>query len=189
MRRRRAVVGAAVALAIVAAAVLYLFVVSPAGAGSAQEAVTKRIGDRADRNSTRVLVKRDWGDGQLVLAGFSRRAERRLALAFAIERGRGWHVVAYTERTAMVSDVVVGSLLVASSSGGSGQPAWSAAVGELNDPRVKTVEVSWMSDGTSSAERTNDSYLVVHRGRVSPRAARYLDGERTEIASVPIDTS
>jgi hypothetical protein len=184
--RRRVVVGALTAvLAIVAAAVVYLFVLAPAGANSAEAAVGQRIGSHADANSTRVLVKRKWGDGELVLAGFAHRAERRLALAFVIER-RGWHVSAYTERTAQVSDVVVGSLLIARSTGGSGQPAWSAAVGELNDPRVRTVEVSWSSGDPSSGQRENDAYLVVRRGRAEARQARYLDAERVEIARVPI---
>lgn len=188
--RRPAVVGAiAVVAAIIAATVLYLFVLAPAGASSARDAVRERIAETNGARDPEVLVVREWGDGEFVLAGFERRSERRLALAFVVERSRGWHVAGYTERTAQVSDVVVGSLLVASSTGGSGQPPWSAAVGELNDPRVRTVEVSWAGGDSSTAVRNNDAYLTVRRGRTTAREARYLDGEHTEIARVPISTS
>ena len=185
--RRRLVLGIITALILVAGAAAALFIVFPAGADTAEGAVLDHIDERADANSARVLADREWGEGRLVLAGYARSGERRLGVAFATEGRRGWHVGAYTDRLVQPTDVVIGSLVVARSEGGKGQPAWSAAAGELGDPRIEKVEIRWASGDTSSADRTNDAYLVVQRGSTTALDARYVTDDGTEIAKVPIE--
>src|SRR5688572_1617049 len=133
-RRLLLIIGGSV-VAIAALAALYLFVIAPGGEDSAQAATLEHVSDRADGGSAKVLTQHDWGEGQLVLVGYDRRGVRRLGIAFAAEGFRGWKVTSYTEETVEPDDVKVGSLLVASSDGGAGQPPWTAAVGELLDSR------------------------------------------------------
>jgi hypothetical protein len=186
MSRRTVLTTLSVVAVVVIASVVLLFVVAPAGAGSASGATLDHVAERSDRDSAEVLASRDWGEGELVLVGYDRDGVRRLGLAFASEALRGWRVDSYTEEPVEPDDVVVGSLLVASSSGGGGQPAWSAAVGELLDKRVDRVEIVWRDEEESVGPRTGDAYLVVRRGQTRARKARFLSDEGAEIATVPI---
>lgn len=186
MSRRTVLTAASVGAVVIASVLVLLLVVAPAGANSASDAALEHVGGRSDRDSAHVLANQDWGDGQLVLVGYDRRGVRRLGLAFASEALRGWRIDSYTEEPVEPDDVVVGSLLVASSSGGSGQPAWSAAVGELLDKRVDRVEIEWRDGDETIAPRTGDAFLVVRSGQTRARKARFLSDAGAEIATVPI---
>src|SRR5581483_11579031 len=134
-----------------------------------------------------VLAKQDWGSGQFVLVGYDKNGERKLGLAFVAHGPRGWKVGSYTEETTDKTDIVIGSLLLASSEGGAGQPAWSAAVGELGDPRVARVEVTWSNGESSVGTRAGDAYIVTEKGTTTATSARYLSKTGVEIAKVPIN--
>jgi hypothetical protein len=178
-----------IALGVLAAAVLVVgvfTVVAPSGSSSALTAAVAHVRERADRGSAHALVARSWGGGQLVLVGYDRRGARRLGIAFASKQLRGWRVNSYTEESVEPDDVVVGSLIVASSHGGEGQPSWSAAAGELIDSRVARVEVHWASGSRTNGERFDDAYLVVEGGDTNAVAARYLTKDGAEVATVPI---
>jgi hypothetical protein len=178
-----------VAAAVAAAAVVLLFVVFPAGAGTPEVAMLDQVEEKADSGTAKVLIEEPWGDGELVVARYEADGERRLAIAFVIEKGRGWRVTSYTEQHAETDDVAVGSLLVAQSPGGSGQPEWSAVVGELSDSRIERVEVKWKNGDKEAKNRRNDSYLVVREGSTEPETARFLTEDGTEIAQVPVESS
>jgi hypothetical protein len=184
-RRLLLIIGACVAAVAVAAA-LFLFVIAPGGEASAQAAGLEHVSDRADGGSAKVLTQHDWGDGQLVLIGYDRRGVRRLGLAFAAKRFRGWKVTSYTEETVEPDDVKVGSLLIASSDGGSGQPAWTAAVGELIDSRIDRVDVKWSTGDNNIGPRVGEAYMVVERGNTTAEEVRYLADNGEEIARVPV---
>lgn len=176
----------ALALGVVGAAAVLMFVVFPSGSDSASAAMLAHVEDRADDGSARVLVEQEWGDGQLVLARYETGGTTQIGLGFAAESTRGWRITSYTEQPADPDDVAVGSLLVAQSPGGSGQPPWSAAVGELSDGRIDRVEVIWSDGQTTSGSRSNDAYLVVTEGDADPQTTRYLTADDTEIAKVPV---
>ncbi len=180
------VTGGLIAVLVIAAALISLVVV-PAGSESPQGAVLEHVDERADDGTARVLAQRDWGEGQLVLVGLDRRGAKRLGLAFAADQTRGWRVTSYTEESVEPDDVVVGSLLIASSPGGDGQPAWSAAVGQLLDDRIDRVEIKWASGESSFAARVTDAYLVVQKGTTKALEARYLAKDGAEIAKVPVE--
>lgn len=187
MRRKLMwIIGGAV-LGLAAIAVVIVLVIGPGGASSPSAAILERMGDEPGGDAPRVLVDRDWGDGRFVLASYGGSDEHRLALGFAIEQAGGWRLAAYTEETVSSKDVVVASLLVASSEGGSGQPPWSAAAGEISDDRIVRVEIRWASGEVTSAPRTNGAYLVLDQGTTTPLEARYLAKDGTEIAKVPIE--
>lgn len=166
-----------------------VFVAIPGGAPSANQAILERLEERGDPDTPRVLVNHGWGEGRLILGAYRRGEDLRLALGFVIERGRGWQLAGYTEETVTSRDVGVGSLLVASSEGGDGQPPWSVAAGHLVDQRVQEVEISWASGDVSSSSRKNNAYLVIQEGTTVPLEARYLSGDGVEIAKVPIEGS
>jgi hypothetical protein len=187
MSRRTLLIAATVVAVLVIVGAAGLFVVLPPGAESAPAAAVEHVDERADAGSSKVLTQQDWGEGQLVLVGYERRGVKRLGLAFASDELRGWRVTSYTEETAEPDDVVVGSLLVASSQGGDGQPAWSAAVGQLIDDRIDRVEIKWASGDSSFAPRVSDAYLVVQKGTTTALEARYLSKEGAEIAKVPVE--
>jgi hypothetical protein len=186
MSRRLVLGGVSALVVLVALALVLLFVVAPAGSGSPSEAAADHLSKRADRGTSEVLARRVWGDGELVLVGYDRRGVRRLGLAFVSEQLRGWRVRSYTEEPVEPDDVVVGSLLIASSPGGDGEPSWSAAVGELLDRRIDRVQITWTDGDESIGARTGDAYLVVERGEARAREARYLDEDGAEIAKVPV---
>jgi hypothetical protein len=186
MSRRGVVIGLSAVTVVVAAALVFLFIIAPSGGSSATQAALDHLEGRADRGSAEVLARRDHGEGELVLLGYDRQGVRRLGLAFASKQLRGWRVQSYTEEPVEPDDVVVGSLLVASSQGGSGQPAWSAAVGELLDRRIERVQVTWANGTRTVGARTGDAYLVVESARTRALEARYLDEDGTEIAKVPV---
>ncbi len=188
MRRKQVWIigGGVLVAAAIALAVILLFL--PGGASSPSAAILERIGDNG-AGEAKVLVDREWGEGRFVLASYGGSGEHRLALAFAIEQGGGWRLAAYTEETVSAKDVVVASLLVASSEGGAGQPPWSAAAGEISDDRIVRVEVHWASGSVTSAPRTKGGYLVLDEGTTTPLEARYLAKDGTEIAKVPIEGS
>ena len=186
MSRRGVVIALSAVTALVAAALVFLFIVAPSGGSSPTDAALDHVGGRADRGSAKVLARRDHGEGELVLVGYDRQGVRRLGLAFASKQLRGWRVQSYTEEPVEPDDVVVGSLLVASSQGGAGQPAWSAAVGELLDRRIDRVQITWANGTKSMSDRTGDAYLVVEQERTRAVEARYLDDKGTEIAKVPV---
>ncbi len=175
------------AIVIIAVALLALFVVFPSGASSADAVVLERVGQITGASSPAVLAKQDWGKGQLVLAGYTRNSQRRLAFAFVTHNPRGWRLGSYTDESADRTDIVIGSLLVASSEGGSGQPAWSAAVGELTDPRIARVEVTWSNAETTVGSVVNRAYIVTTPGTTAAKQARFLAKDGTEIAKVPIN--
>ena len=184
MTRNRILIAIA-ALVIVAGAVFFL-VIAPAGTGSASTAALARVKPKADAGSAKVLAEQDWGGGRFVLVGYDHSGTRRLGLAFSAKGMRGWRVSAYTEKTVEADDVVVGSLLVASSNGGSGQPAWSAAVGELVDTRIDKIQVKWANGTEGLGPRTDKAYLVVSKGRTTANEVDYLANDGTEIAKVPV---
>jgi len=189
MPRRSVLLVGGAALAIIALALLALFVFFPAGDATADAVVLHRVAKTADAGTATILLKQDWGKGQLVVVGYNRQAERKLGLAFVAHGTRGWRLGSYTEETTDKTDVVVGSLLVASSEGGAGQPAWAAAVGELSDTRIARVEVTWSNGQSSVGTRVNNAYLVTEPGTTAARSARYLAKDGTEIAKVPISSS
>lgn len=183
--RRLAIWTAVVVIALVAVGAV-LFVLFPAGQDTAVDAALAEVRSREGARDAAVLAERAWGEGTLVLVGSGGRTDRRLALVFAIERSRGYRAASYTSERADTSDVKVGSLLLATSAGGSGQPAWSAAYGELADDRITRTEIVWRDDGKTSADREGLAYLVVREGEVEAATARYLDEDGTEIAAVPV---
>jgi hypothetical protein len=182
--RKRILIGVAVLLLGAAAAAVMLLV--PTGSDSASAAALSHVEEQADRGSAEVLAQRRWGEGSLVLVGYDRRGERRLGLGFASEGFRGWRIASYTEEPVEPDDVVVGSLLVATSPGTDDYPAWSAAWGELIDKRIDHIEIKWDDDEATQADRVGDAYLVVEEGEGNAIEARYLDGDGTEIAKVPV---
>lgn len=189
MRGRRALLWVGVAAIAVIAAVAVFFVLQPSGEDTAAAAALAEVSDREDGGSPAVLVEREWGEGTLVLVGFGSAADRQLALVFTIDRGRGYRAASYTAERADPKDVVVGSLLVSNSQGGNGQPAWSAAYGELSDDRIVKVEVSWQEGEPATGEREGGAYLVVREGATDAVAARFFDKDGTEVATVPVDRS
>lgn len=186
MSRRGVVIGLSAVTVLVALACVFLFIIAPSGGNSATDAALDHVTGRADRGTAEVLARRDHGEGELVLVGYDRRGVRQLGIAFASKQLRGWRVGSYTEEPVEPDDVVVGSLLVASSAGGSGQPAWSAAVGELLDRRIERVQITWANGTKTVGARTGDAYLVVEGARTRAVQARYLDKDGTEIAKVPV---
>lgn len=189
MRRRLIwIIGAGV-LAVLAAVLVIVFLVLPGGAPTANAAILERLETRADADTPRVLNSQAWGDGRLILAAYRTGRELTLALGFVVEDGGSWRLAGYTEENVNSNDVGVGSLLVASSEGGTGQPPWSVAAGHLVDRRVRSVEIRWASGDVSAAPRRRNSYLVIQRGTTTPLQARYLGEEGIEIAKVPIEGS
>jgi len=184
-RRLLLIIGASVA-AVAALAAVYVFVIAPGGEDSAQAAALEHVADRADGQSAKVLTQHDWGDGQLILLGYDRRGVRRLGIAFAAKSFRGWKVSSYTEETVEPDDVKVGSLLIASSDGGGGQPPWTAAVGELLDSRIDRVDVKWSTGDNNIGPRVGEAYMVVERGNTTAEEVRYLADNGEEIARVPV---
>jgi hypothetical protein len=176
------VLGAALVLAIAAGAVLLL---RPAGRSTPEAAARAAAGSPTGR--VEVIASRTWGQGRLIVTGFhTARDARRLGLAFTIDRGRGWRVAGYTEEQAATSDVGVGSLLVAASPGGAGQPSWSAAYGELSAGDAAVVEVEWADGTTTRGTPRNGAYLVVRQGEVQAKEVRYLRTDRSVLARVPV---
>jgi hypothetical protein len=185
-KQLRALALAALALVLAVLAVTVI-VWRPAGDTDAAAAARGPLEDRARRGSLRVPIVRRWGHGALTLAVFDDRSgSRRVAFGFAIDRGRGWRLVASTERAVNLTDVSVGSLLVTTSSGGTGQPAWTAVYGEVGDARIATVEVRWDAGAPTAAERRRNAYLAVRSGVHKPLLARYLAANGSEVAKVPI---
>ena len=188
MNRTRWIV-VAVVVVLIAAAGVFLFVVAPAGSSTAGDAAIAHVKENADPGTAKVLAQQQWGDGSLVLVGYDRRGARRLGLSFADEGIRGWRIASYTEKQVEPDDVVVGSLLVAHSGGGKGQPAWSAAVGELVDTRIDRIQVKWSTGQPGLAPATGKAYLVVSRGSANANEVVYLAKDGTEIARVPVSAS
>lgn len=186
MRRRAVLIGATVVV-VLALAGVGAIAFSRQGEDSAEAAVLDHVAERADTGTSKTLAQQKWGNGQLVLVGYERNGVRRLGLAFSSKGFGGWRVGSYTEESVEPDDVVVGSLLVASSEGGEGQPAWSAAVGELIDSRIDRVEVKWASGESGFGPRTGDAYLVVEEGTTIALEARYLSKDGAEIAKVPVE--
>lgn len=182
------IIGAGV-LPILVVTLVVVLLVLPTGAASAKDAILERVQEKADPSSAKVLISRRWGDGRLVLASYESGKDHKLALGFTIKQARGWRVAAYTDETVEKTDVVVGSLLIASSEGGAGQPPWSAAAGELRGHGIAQVEVRWASGDVTSGTRRNDAYLVVQEGTTTPLEARYLGEEGAEVAKIPIEGS
>jgi hypothetical protein len=168
---------------IVVVGVLVL-VAFPSGKSTPVEAATSGV--KADTGTVRVLVTRTWGDGELVLVRFDRSGKRVLRLVYAAKGARGWRAAGATNQRADITDVAVGSLLVARSNGGKGQPPWSVAAGELGDPRIASVQVRWSTSQTTTGARQNDSYLVVERGSMGVSSVRYVAKDGTEVATVPV---
>lgn len=181
------IIGAGIVL-LAAAVLVVLFVLRPAGASSANAAILGRINEQSDVENARVLVTRGWDEGRFVLAAYDKGDVHRLALGFAMEQRRGWHLTAYTEETVTGNDIRgIGSLLVASSDGGPGQPPWSAAAGQIAENSVVRVEIRWASGDSATATRVNGAYLVLQEGTTTPLEARYLTKEGAERAKVPIE--
>ena len=165
---------------------LLLVVVFPAGASTAVSAATSDLPSKADPGTVRVLVTQRWGTGEMVLVRFDRRGRRMLRLAFVSKATRGWRRAGTTDKRADLTDVAVGSMLVATSRGGKGQPPWSAASGELGDERIQRIQIRWTDGKTTTGLRRNDSYLVVEGGSLTVGSVRFLSGAGTEIATVPV---
>jgi hypothetical protein len=174
---------------LVVVAALLFFVVFPAGASTAVTAAAEKVQARADTGTVKVLITRKWGGGELVLMRFDRHGVRMLRLAFASHGTRGWRAAGATEKRADLTDVAVGSLLVARSPGGKGQPPWSVAAGELGDKRIEHIEVRWSGAPATDGSRENDSYLVVRRGTAQVTSVRFSSKDSTEIATVPVSAA
>lgn len=183
---RRGRLAVSLSLLVVGLGVLLFVVVFPAGASTPSAAVLSKVKPPADKGSARVLAEQKWGDGGLVLVRFTRHGQRFLRLAFVSHATRGWRAAGFAEKRAELNDIVVGSLMVASSPGGKGQPAWSAVAGEIGDSRIARVEVKWTSGTTLATQRRNDAYLVIEPGVVRALTARYATREGVEIATVPV---
>lgn len=175
--------------ALIAAAVVLAFVVFPSGADTPLRAATSDLQSKADQDTVRILVTQRWGEGEMVLARFDRRGRRMLRLAFASKGTRGWRRAGATEKRADLTDVAVGSMLVARSAGGKGQPEWSAAAGELGDRRIQRIEIRWTTGKVTTGVRRNDSYLIVEGGSLAVASVRFLTANGTEIATVPVGRS
>ncbi|HVE91141.1 MAG TPA: hypothetical protein VNE62_02420 [Actinomycetota bacterium] len=174
---------------LVAAIAATLLAVSPAGEDDAVAAARAALGDDVGRGTARTIAQQKWGEGRLVVTRYSdRKGDRRLAIAFAIDSGRGWRATGTSERAAL-DDVGVGSLLVSSSQGGAGQPSWTAAFGEAMDPRIRAVEMTWSDTTTTAAGLRGPAYLVVRRGVDTAKLARYLAEDGSEVAKVPVGPS
>jgi hypothetical protein len=117
---------------------------------------------------------------------FDRHGDRMLRLAFASHGTRGWRAGGATEKRADLSDVAVGSLLVARSVGGKGQPPWSVAAGELGDKRIERIDVRWSAGPATSGSRENGAYLVVQQGTAQVTSVSFSSKEGAEIATVPV---
>jgi hypothetical protein len=165
---------------------ILVYVLLPSGASTAVAAATNPVRSRADSGTVKVLVTRAWGSGELVLVGFDHGGVRMLRLTFAAHGSRGWRDAASTEQRADLNDVAVGSLIVARSDGGKGQPPWTVAAGELGDRRIHRVQIRWTDGTTTTDVRRNDAYLVVRRGLLTASAVRYVAANGAEIAKVPI---
>ena len=163
---------------------LLLFVVFPSGRSTAVAAATSKL--TADSGTVRVLITQKWGNGELVLIRFDKKGDRMLRLVYATHGKRGWRAAGTTDQRADITDVAVGSLLVARSAGGKGQPPWSVAAGELGDPRIQGTQVRWSSGSTTTGARQDDSYLVVRQGTFNVVSVRYASKDGTEIATVPV---
>lgn len=177
---------AALAFAVAIAAIVVIAVRPYGDADGKTAAVNASL--NAGESMPTVLIDKPWGDGLLVLVASGDAVRtRRLSLSFVIDDGRGWRVVKRAVQTADRSDVSVGSLLLATSTGGPGQPAWSAAFGELGVDGIQSVEITW-NDATSTRDvRVGGSYLVVRTGAHSGISVRYLDAAGGELAVVPVD--
>ena len=183
-------VGALIVAVVVVSVAATVIVTRPVGTRDAEAAVIGELEDRAASGTTEIVDQRAWGQGRLVVGGWlDTSGARYLGLTFVIDRGRGWIVAGSTSDEVTSGDVGVGSLLVASSPGGAGQPAWSAAYGELSDDRVERVEVTWADDTMTSDDRSGDGYLIARTGVVDAREVRYLDAEGAEVARVPVPDS
>lgn len=142
----------------------------------------------AQESMPSVLIDQPWGKGTFVVIGSGDPVTvRRLSLSFVAPQRGGFKVVKRASQTAARTDVTVGSLLLASSPGAEGQPAWSAAFGEIVDPAIATISVMW-GDGTATqAPKNSTSYLVVRAGVHAAISVRYLDASGAERAVVPVD--
>lgn len=173
-------VALSIAITAVSAGVL---VARPLGSSSPGEAARG-----AHDGVSRVLIQRSWGDGRLIVTGESPKdGVRTVALAFAVDFGRGWHVYDRAQRVAGLADVTVGSLLLATSPGGAGQPSWSAAFGELGDDRIRRIEIIWADGQKTTADREGSAYMIVRRGERKATLARYISADGMEVAQVPIE--
>lgn len=160
---------------------------APAGLPDPEAVALNATADDARPGSVEPLLGEDWGEGRLLVLRFEGPdGDRRLAIAFVIDHGRGWRLGGYTQQRAEVSDVRVGSLLVASSEGGKGQPPWTAAFGELSDDRVARVEIAWTGGTTTTATLRDRAYLAVRPDETTVEAVRYLAEDGAEIATVPV---
>lgn len=160
---------------------------APAGLPDPEAVALNAASADARPGSTEILIRDDWGDGRLLVLGFEGpEGARHLAIAFVIDHGRGWRLGGYTEQRAEADDVRVGSLLVASAEGGKGQPAWTAAFGELSDDRITRVEVAWTGGTTTSATLRGRAYLALRPDETTVETVRYLGEDGAEIATVPV---
>lgn len=160
---------------------------APAGLPDPEAVAVNAAADDARPGSAEILLGEDWGDGRLLALRFEGSDDdRRLGIAFAIDHGRGWRLGGYTQQRAELSDVGVGSLLVATSDGGEGQPPWTAAFGELSDDRVARVEVAWTGGTTTTATLRGRAYLALRPDETTVDTVRYLAEDSSVIATVPV---
>lgn len=181
--RSRPVQLAFAAVLVLVLAAIGVLVLRPSGADEAVAAAFARVADEDEEAEPELLLEREWGEGRFVLLGYDA-DERTLGLAFAIDRGRGWRIAGWTSQPSDLEDVSVGSMLIASSSGGDGQPPWVAVFGELGDDRIVRVEVEWSEGEPTAADREGDAYFVVRPDGVEPTFVRYLDADDEEVAKV-----
>jgi len=187
MRRRLVwIIGAGIVV-LAAVFVFVALVVVSSGAPTADAAMLEKVRERSEDADVKVVASRRWGEGRFIVATYPTENGSRVALGFALEQRRGWRITAYTEETAQPKDVGVGSLLVASSDGGTGQPPWSVATGILSDGNIARVEIRWASGEVTAARQRDSAYLVIESGTTTPLEARFLAKDGSEIAKVPID--
>lgn len=178
----------AVAAALIGLAAALVAVLQPPGKPTPARAVMADLDDGIASDTARIVADQLWGEGRLLLVCFDDAAERRfLSLAFTIDKGRGWRVAGSRTNEVDLTDVAVGALLVGSSDGGPGQPPWSAVYGKVGDDRIVSVEVEWEDGERTGQQLTPErAYLLVREDAHRAVSVRYLDGEGTEIALVPV---
>lgn len=189
--RRTWPVAAAVVLTGVA---VFVLIGKPAGRNTPELAALAAVQDEARPGTFEVILTRAWGQGRFVMLSFDTAQGGHLALVFTIDQGRGWRAARLSAQRAETSDVKghagdVGSLLVADSVGGKGQPAWSAVFGRLADDRVTRVDVRWRGGEITGADRTSGAYLVLRQGRIDPELVRFASADGETIAEVDVDPS
>lgn len=185
MGRRSAVLVVATAL-LVGLVGLAVVAGRPLGASDPREAASRYESEQHPDATVTVLLDQPWGQGRHVLIRTRRDQRTYLSVSVVSDHGRGWRVTRRAIEQSDPSDVVVGSLLLASSEGDEEHPPWTAVFGELADPGIGRVEVVWSDGTTSAATASSPAYLVVASGLREAVEVRFQGPDGAEVARVPV---